>query len=150
MEYTCLKKIGKGFIITRKPEILNDGLIISFKNAPTSATIILRNQKGNSLYRSLIDSSCEIPLDFLKGEISVLLTVLNGKSNTEKYICEPFFVEEKNGVIMVYPNWLDLPMQIIDIYGELQSVKGGMEELFGKFDSLDKKVDKLLDGYDFD
>ena len=151
MEYTCLKKVRKGFVLTRKPEMVDKELIISFLGAPSGATAIFENADGNSLYRLLADKTCSVPADFLvNGEIKVTVTLLNGKADAEKFICEPICVERKNGVILVYPNWLDLPMQIIEIYGELQGVKGGMEELFGKFDSLDKKVDKLLDGYDFD
>lgn len=150
MEYTCLKKIQKGFVLTRKPEMVDKELLITFSGAPSGATAIFENANGNSLYRLLADRTCVVPADFLVGEIKVTVTMLNGKVDAEKFICEPICVERKNGVILVYPNWLDLPMQIIEIYGELQGVKGGMEELFGKFDSLDKKVDKLLDGYDFD
>lgn len=151
MEYTCLKKVRKGFVLTRKPEMVDKELIITFSGAPSGATAIFENADSNSLYRLLADKTCSVPADFLvKGEIKVTVTLLNGKTDAEKFTCEPICVERKNGVILVYPNWLDLPMQIIEIYGELQGVKGGMEELFGKFDSLDKKVDKLLDGYDFD
>ena len=151
MEYTCLKKTRKGFVLTRKPEMVDKELIITFSGAPSGATAIFENADGNSLYRLLADKTCSVPADFLvNGEIKVTVTLLNGKTDAEKFTCEPICVERKNGVILVYPNWLDLPMQIIEIYGELQGVKGGMEELFGKFDSLDKKVDKLLDGYDFD
>lgn len=151
MQYICLKNIGKGFVLTRKPEMIGQDLAVSFSGALTDATAIFENADGNSLYRLLADRTCVVPADFLvNGEIKVTVTLLNGKADAEKFICEPICVERKNGVILVYPNWLDLPMQIIEIYGELQGVKGGMEELFGKFDSLDKKVDKLLDGYDFD
>lgn len=150
MEYTCLKKTRKGFVLTRKPEMVDKELIITFSGAPSGATAIFENADGNSLYRLLADRTCVVPADFLVGEIKVTVTMLNGKVDAEKITCEPICAERKNGVILVYPNWLDLPMQIIEIYGELQGVKGGMEELFGKFDSLDKKVDKLLDGYDFD
>lgn len=151
MNYTCLNNMRKGFILTRKPEMIYKELKISFFGAPLGATAIFENTDGNSLYRLLADKTCSVPADFLvNGEIKVTVTLLNGKTDAEKFTCEPICVERKNGVILVYPNWLDLPMQIIEIYGELQGVKVGMEELFGKFDSLDKKVDKLLDGYDFD
>lgn len=150
MEYTCLKKIRKGFVLTRKPEMVDKELIITFSGAPSGATAIFENADGNSLYRLLADRTCVVPADFLVGEIKVTVTLLNGKVDAEKITCEPICAERKNGVILVYPNWLDLPMQIIEIYGEIQGVKDGMGELLGKYDSLDKKVEKLLDGYDFD
>ena len=150
MEYTLLKNVRKGFVLTRKPEMIEKELIISFSGAPSGATAIFENADGNSLYRLLADKICSVPADFLIGEIKVTVTLLNGKADAEKYTCEPICVERKNGVILVYPNWLDLPMQIIELYGELQGVKSDMGELLGKYDSLDKKVEKLLDGYDFD
>lgn len=150
MEYTCLKKTRKGFVLTRKPEMVDKELIITFSGAPSGATAIFENADGNSLYRLLADRTCVVPADFLVGEIKVTVTMLNCKVDAEKITCEPICAERKNGVILVYPNWLDLPMQIIEIYGEIQGVKDGMSELLGKYDSLDKKVEKLLDGYDFD
>lgn len=150
MEYTCLKKIRKGFVLTRKPEIVDKELITTFSGAPPGATAIFENAEGNSLYRLLADRTCVVPADFLVGEIKVTVTMLNGKVDAEKIICEPICVERKNGIVLVYPNWLDLPMQIIEIYGEIQGVKDGMSELLGKYDTLDKKVEKLLEGYDFD
>ena len=151
IEYTCLKNTGKSFILTRKPKVVDKTLIVSFKGAPLNATAIFKNSNSNSIYRLLLDKTCSVPADFLvNGEIKVTVTLLNGKADAEKFTCEPICVERKNGVILVYPNWLDLPMQIIEIYGEIQGVKGGMSELLGKYDSLDKKVEKLLDGYDFD
>lgn len=150
MEYTCLNKVGKGFVLTRKPEMVDKELVFTFSGTPQGATAIFENADGNSLYRLLADRTCVVPADFLVGEIKVTVTMLNGKVDAEKITCEPICAERKNGVILVYPNWLDLPMQIIEIYGELQGVKDGMGELLGKHDSLDKKVEKLLDGYDFD
>ncbi len=150
MEYTCLNKVGKGFVLTRKPEMVDKELVIAFSGAPPGATAIFENADDNSLYRLLADRTCVVPADFLVGEIKVTVTILNGKADAEKITCEPICVERKNGVILVYPNWLDLPMQIIQIYGELQGVKSDMGELLGKYDSLDRKVEKLLDGYDFD
>jgi hypothetical protein len=153
LQYTLLKVAkgdGKGFVITRKPKIVEKEIAISFSGAPPDATAIFENEKGKSLYRLLVDKACTVPVDFLVGEIKVTVTILNGKVDAEKITCEPICAERKNGVIFVYPNWLDLPMQIIEIYGEIQGVKDGMSELLGKYDSLDKKVEKLLDGYDFD
>ena len=150
MQYNCVSRFHKGFIVTRAPEFINNELIVIFNDAPTGATAIFENGNGDSIYRLLADKTCSIPADFLIGEINVTVTLLNGKADAEKYTCEPICVERKNGVILVYPNWLDLPMQIIEIYGELQGVKSDMGEMLVKYDSLDKKVEKLLDGYDFD
>ena len=151
MEYTCLKKVRKGFVLTRKPEMVDKELIISFSGAPSGATAIFENADGNSLYRLPADKTCSVPADFLvNGEIKVTVALLNGKADAKKFICEPICVERKNGVILVYPNWLDIPMQIIEIFGEIQKIKNEMATLSRNYNDLNKKVDKLLDGYDFD
>ena len=90
MEYTCIKtlnKIGKGFITTRAPKIIEKELIISFLGAPQGATAIFENSNGHSLYRLLADKSCVIPSDFLVGEITVTIVQLDGSSDAEKYHC---------------------------------------------------------------
>ncbi|MBQ8308942.1 MAG: hypothetical protein IJX96_03815 [Clostridia bacterium] len=150
IEYTCLKNIRKSFILTRKPESVEKELIFSFWGAPSGATAIFENAKGDSLYRLLFDETCVIPVEFLIGEIKVTLAVFHGKADAEKYNCEPICTECVNGGLLVYPNWLDLPMQIIEIYGAIQAVKDDIDKLSGKYEELGGKVERLLDGYDFD
>ena len=153
MQYTCVnarESVGKGFVVTRTPQIIDGDLPVSFLAISPGYTAIFEDSSGRALYRTLVDNACVIPENFLAGEIKVTLAILDGESDSKKYVCEPFYVERKNGVVLVYPNWLDLPMQIIELYSELQGVKDDMGELSGRYSDLDEKVDKLLDGYDFD
>ena len=84
MEYTCLKKTRKGFVLTRKPEMVDKELIITFSGAPSGATAIFENADGNSLYRLLADRTCVVPADFLVGEIKVTVTIENEKITPTK------------------------------------------------------------------
>ena len=150
MEYTCLKNVQKGFITTRKPEQVESELLVRFSGAPPNAHAIFENGNGDSLYRLLEDESCSVPAHYLVGEVKSTITVLDGKSNAKKCYCEPFFAERVGGVLLVYPNWLDIPMQIISVYEALNDVKNDVSILSNKCTTLDKKVDKVLDGVDFD
>ena len=150
MEYTCLKNLHKGFIVTRKPERIKKELIISFSGSPPNAHAIFENEKGESMYRLLKDESCSIPAYFLAGEIKVAVAVLDGKNDAEKCFCEPFFAEEMGEILIVYPNWLDIPMQVVSVYEALNGVKDDMKSLANECVTLNEKVDKVLDGVDFD
>ena len=146
MKYTLLKNVYKGFMLTRKPGMVDKELIITFSGAPSGATAIFENADGNSLYRLLADKTCSVPADFLvNGEIKVTVTLLNGRADAEKFTCEPICVERKNGVILVYPNWLDLPMQIIEIYGEIQKIKNEMAELKARQTQTEEKLAQFED-----
>ena len=150
VKYTCLKNLQKGFVLTRKPEIVNKELGFGFLGAPLGATAIFENGEGNVLYRVISNKGCTLPLDFLVGEIKITVTLLDGRTNPERITCEPIYAErEKNGVL-VYPNWLDLPMQIIEIYRELENTKENITEVVDAQRNTNKRVEKLLDGYDFD
>ena len=150
MEYTCLKKVHKGFILTRKPEFVGKELVISFSGSPAGATAIFENGKGDYLYRLLVDKTCAVPQDFLVGEIKVTVTILDGSKDTGKYRCEPFCAERKEHLLLVYPNWLDIPTQIVELFGFINDLQCGMDKLSGKTEEIEKKVEKMLAGYDFD
>ncbi len=150
MEYRLLDTTKRGFMLTRKPEIVEGELVISFSAAPPSATAIFENGNGNSLYRLIEDGACSVPADFLTGTVKLTVTALNGRNSAPKFVCEEIFTERKNGVLIVCPNGLDIPLQIIEIFSQMQDIREEMSALNERQDELGKKLDKLLDGYDFD
>lgn len=151
MEYKLIDLCGKGFILTREPETVTDELIISFTGAPANATAVFENAEGNSLYRLLKDDTCSIPADFLKGCVKVTVAVLNGKEKAPKYICERIYTTPvPAGGVIVCPDGLDTAKEIISILGEMQAVKEDIVGLNKRFDTLDEKLVRLLDGYDFE
>lgn len=148
MEYKLIDSAKKGFILTRKPEIVDGELIITFTGAPVNATAIFENGDGNSLYRQLSDKTCSIPADFIKGGVKVTVAVLDGKANAPKYICEEIFSDFVGGGVVVCPNGVDIPQEIVGIYASLQIVDEKFEELFKARTELNEKLEKLLEGYD--
>jgi hypothetical protein len=127
MRYNCINRFHKGFIVTRAPEFIDDELIVTFNDAPTGATAIFENEEGDSLYRLLSDNLCCIPTGFLVGEIKVTVAVLDGKESSPRYTCESFMTERKGNLLFVYPNWLDIPMQIVEMYSFVQDVANNLE-----------------------
>ena len=150
MEYKLIKSAGKGFILTRQPETVENELFISFTGAPKDATAIFENKNGNSLYRLLEDGLCSVPADFLDGVIHVTVVQLNGAINAEKYHCESIYTTRKQGVLFVIPNGIDIPLQIVEILEQLQEIKQGLTSLDGKYKKQSLRLDKLIEGHDFD
>lgn len=150
LEYICLKNILKAFIVTRPPKMVVGELTISFLDAPDESIAVFENEKGVTVYKKLNKKRCKIPLSFLIGEIKVSVILINEKTSTEKFICESFIAKELNGALFVYPNWSDSQMQIIEILKEVNELKGKMKDSDKKYEDLDKKVEKILEGYDFD
>lgn len=152
IEYILFPYKDLGMLYTRKPEVvrLNGVLMFSFTKAPSGATAIFENANGQSLYRDLSKNECLIPVDFLVGEIKITVAFLNGNANVKRIVCEPICAERKDGVVLIYPSTLDTAIQIIELHKDLQAVKDDMDSWRTAHDSLDEKVNKLLDGYDFD
>lgn len=152
IEYILFPYKDLGMLYTRKPEVvlLNGALMFSFTKAPSGATAIFENANGQLLYRDLSKNECLIPVDFLVGEIKITVAFLNGNANVKRIVCEPICAERKDGVVLIYPSTLDTAIQIIELHKDLQAVKDDMDSWHTAHDSLDEKVNKLLDGYDFD
>lgn len=150
LEYRLLDSVNKGFILTRNPEVISSALIVLFTGSPNDATAIFENERGLFLYRALKDGTCLIPVDFLVGNIKVTVAVLSGSVDAPKYKCESIFTKRVSDGVLICPNGIDIPMQIIEIFSEIQKIKKEIVTASCKHDELDKKVEKLLDGYDFD
>ena len=148
MEYKLIENIKKGFILTREPEQVDDELIITFTGAPSGATAIFENESGNSLYRQLHDATCSIPKEFIKGSVRVTIAVLNGQANAPKYRCEAIYSKIANGVLIVCPNGLDIPQEIIIVYACVQDLNNKQTTLTKAIDELNEKLARLLDGWD--
>ena len=150
MEIKLIKSVKKGFILTRKPETVDKELYISFLGAPSGATAIFENEKGDSLYRELSDGLCSIPVDFLGGEIKTTVAHLNGIASADRYFCEGIYTAKKGNVVIVCPNGIDIPLQIFDILTKMQDIEKNMTALGGKYTELNSTLKKLIEGYDFD
>ena len=148
--YSLIDFSKRGIISNRCPDMVYHNLFVSFKNAPNGATAIFENAEGVSLYRELENETCSIPVAFLDGKIKVVVTVFNGKADAPKYSCESLFTKKIGDGAVVCPNGIDVPMQILEILSEIQKIKEDMETASNNHADLEKKVDKLLDGYDFD
>ena len=147
MEYKLLDN-GKGLILTRQPEIVQRHLFITFSGAPKNATAIFEKVDGDSLYRQLQDDTCGLPAHFLDGNIKVSVTVLDGNSNAPKWRCEEIKASKQQGGVLACPNDMNIPMQMVEIQLEQQKIKGEIEKLAENYSELNKKLEKLLEGYD--
>lgn len=148
MEYKLIENVKKGFILTREPEQVDDELIITFTGAPSGATAIFENENGNSLYRLLKDETCAIPKEFIKGSVTATVAVLNGQANAPKYRCETIYSKSVGGVLVVCPNGLDVPQEIISVYACMQDLNDKHATLTKAMDDLNEKLARLLDGWD--
>ena len=113
----------KGFILTRQPEVVEDKLYITFTNAPESDTAIFEHA-NDSLSRLLQDSCCEIPENFLIGEIKITVAILNGEINSPKWECEGIKTPKaQDGHILIAANDMHLPEKTVEIQREEQEIQ---------------------------
>ena len=150
MEYKLIEIVKKGFILTREPELLDGDLFIKFTNAPDNATAIFENKNGDSLYRTIDKEECSVPKDFLDGVIRCKVVVLDGKSDAPKFDCENIYTKKLDDKIICCPNGIDIPLQIVETLSGLQDVKDGLSCLSDKHEKISQKLDKLIEGYEFE
>lgn len=150
MEYKILRDFKKGILLTRQPEIVSDELIITFSDAPDDAVAIFESYAtGDSIYRTLQDKTCSVPVEFLKGEINVAITVMNGKTSMPVFVCEELKTEPVAGSgVLVAPNDGDLPKIVAEIQLDMQKIKTELQTVAEKYSELEEKIAKLLEGYD--
>lgn len=152
MEYKLLDD-NTGIILTRNPEKVSKNLFITFTGAPADATVIFENREGDSLYRKLEDNMCAVPTRFLcpilEDAIKVTVCILDGVSK-DRWKCE----EIKTGLlvstneVLVQPNDMNIPQQMIDLKLELQEMKTKQKEQQEEISELNNKLNRLLEGYD--
>ena len=147
MEYKLLDN-KKGLLLTRQPEIIQQHLLITFSGAPENATAIFENGNGDSLYRLLQDNTCSLPARFLEGDIKVSITILDTSHKPPIWRCEEIKTQKQNTGVLVSPNDMNLPQQMIEIQLEQQKITDTIGILTGQLLEFDKKLKKLLDGYD--
>lgn len=139
-----------GIILTRDAEMITGALYITFKNVPRNATVIFQNET-DSLYREIIDNTCEVPLSFLlKSEIiSTTVTILNGSKNVPTWHCERMIVTKcELDTVLIRPDDTDISSKWANTQDELNTIRENYKNLSEKYSELATKLNKLLDGYD--
>ena len=148
MEYRLLNG-ETGVILTREPEIISDNLYISFTGAPEQATAIFEREDGESAYRELSAGLCGLNKEFLQGTIKVTVALLNGSIKPKRWFCEGINARpQKDGRVLVRPDDLDMQRKIVALQVENSELKAAICEQAEKYSELEKKLNKLLEGYD--
>lgn len=148
MRYKLLNN-NIGIIISRKPETFLDNIIIEFVEAPESATAILTNNYGERSYLKLQEGKCAFATKYFQGPIKVTLAVFNGSVHAPKWTCEGFYIEPlDNGMVLVYPDDADIQGKIGKLQEAVSTIETAIGELTLKINELEKRLDKMLEGYD--
>ena len=150
VEYKLFDGVNKGFMLSREPIAVDRATELKFKfvSAPAQSTAVFEDAEKRTMYRNLVDGECSIPATFLTSDISVSVVVFG--DSTRKYDCEGVYVKGFNDKVIVCPNGLDIPAQIVDIYSKMQEMLDSIKTLSNGYIKLDEKLRKLLEGWDFD
>ena len=138
-----LFKDGKGIVADRMPKKFKANVTFSFGDADTEGcTLILKDALGNASYRELKGGKGTAPIDFLCGDITVIVADL--KSSARRYFCEGLVCKKEGDLTWIMPEGLNLPLEIAEC-------KKLVEDLRKEFEELHKLVLKLkadYEGYD--
>lgn len=148
MEYKLLCD-KTGVILTRQPELVTDKLFITFTGAPEGATAVFERDDGNSMYRLIEGEICSLDAAFLRGTIKCAVAMLNGSVKTQKWLCEGIkTVRIKDVGVIVSPDDVNLQNKLVKIQIEKAALQNTVDKHEERISELEKKLTKLLEGYD--
>lgn len=148
MEYKLLCD-KTGVILTRQPELVTDKLFITFTGAPEGATAVFERDDGNSMYRLIEGEICSLDAVFLRGTIKCTVAMLNGSVKAQKWLCEGIkTVRIKDVGVIVSPDDVNLQNKLVKIQIEKAALQNTVDKHEERISELEKKLTKLLEGYD--
>ena len=148
MEYKLLCD-KTGVILTRQPELVTDKLFITFTGAPEGATAVFERDDGNSMYRLIEGEICSLDASFLRGTIKCTVAMLNGSVKAQKWLCEGIkTVRIKDVGVIVSPDDVNLQNKLVKIQIEKAALQNTVDKHEERISELEKKLTKLLEGYD--
>lgn len=138
-----------GVLMTRGVQLIKDALPVTFENAPAQATAVFACG-GSECYRALSsDGACEIPASFLAGDVNVAVVILDGSARPTKWSCEGLCAErQKDGAVFVSPDDTDLAGKVAALCVENDMLHGEIKALSEQFETLSRRVETMLEGYD--
>ena len=149
MEYKLFDE--KGVILTRQPTIVEaeDEMIVFFFDAPANATAIFETADGREYYRILSEGLCSISIAKIFGEIKVTVAVMGGDAPSVRWLCEEINIKLlEDGKVLISPNDMNLPQKVVDLQLENQEIKEMYRKLEARYEELNGKLDKIMEGYD--
>ena len=137
-----------GVISERRVEKLREELEFVFENPPNNAIAVLENM-GNLFYRDLVDGKCTIPSRTLEGIIQVRVSLLDGSTLPFSWKCESVeIIRMSPDTVIVAPNDTDMPEKIVELKIENQSLRAENNRLWAEIAGINKKIERLYEGYD--
>jgi hypothetical protein len=148
MTYRILST-GKGVIINRMPETVENKIIFDFERAPEHATAIFTFDDGTSYYRDLCDGRCSITKKDVAGCIGVALAILDGKTPVARWECEGVKAEKYcDGYVTLVPDDSDLPSKFVSLQMELEEERLLTKKLIENIDELKKEIRQFREEFD--
>lgn len=140
---------GTAVLLTRQPTTTNQDITLIFSDAPDNATAIIECGEDSSYFK-LVDGRCTVPILHLNGTVKVTVAVLDDSVSLNKWICDELKVDRLwDGHVLVCPNDLNLPQVIADLRIDNQFLRIENREIKDDLDKLNKRLDKMMDAYDF-
>ena len=148
MEYRLLDN-QTGVLITRKPEMIYDELVIGFSGCPMGATAIIESG-GKSFYREIVEETCAISEGCLCGhDVRVCVAILDHSARPKRWMCEHFIAEkQRDGGTLVYADESMLPKKYTDLALEAQALRKRCTAVEDRVQKLEDRLERLMEGYD--
>ena len=101
------------------------------------------------MYRLIEGEICSLDAAFLRGTIKCTVAMLNGSVKAQKWLCEGIkTVRIKDVGVIVSPDDVNLQNKLVKIQIEKAALQNTVDKHEERISELEKKLTKLLEGYD--
>lgn len=152
MKYRLLDN-NTGVILTRSAEIatppvcVGDGCFIVFEGAPDGSVAVF-TWKGYTFYRDLVGGKCAFPKAIDGGDVDVTVALISADGKTRRWECEGMIARRTaDGNIIIAPNDANLPGEIARLRIENEQLRDEQARLNERLLELDKKLTRIMEGY---
>lgn len=137
---------GYGSLMTPAPELVTKELLIEIpaEEAEGCTLKLTSDAEDSPYYARITDGMCLFPRRALKGYIS--LSVISEKRTL---MCTPLIAIEAEEGVVVIPDARDILMRLARVERDISDSIDARRALEAKYKSLEDRLSRLFDGYNF-
>ena len=137
---------GYGSLMTPAPELVTEELLIEIpaEEAEGCTLKLTSDAEDSPYYARITDGTCLFPKRALKGYVG--LSVISDKRTS---MCTPLIAIEAEEGVVVVPDARDILTRLARVERDISDSIDARRALEAKYKSLEDRLSRLFDGYDF-
>lgn len=138
-----------GIILSRQPIVVSKEMTVSFSDAHLATTAIFETEKHETYYRELSSGVCSLDVSGITGTLKVTAVQIDDRARPLRWFCEELKLTRlDSGEILVAPNDTNIVQTVANLRLENQDIRDKLKSLSNKYDDLEDRLERIMEGYD--